>query len=38
MSEKVSAGWLTNYDGNKFAPISFANELLTNTGTKVFPS
>ena len=32
MSEKVSAGWLTNYDGNKFAPKTFINELYTPTG------
>ena len=32
MSEKVSAGWLTNYDGNKFAPKTIMNELYTPTG------
>lgn len=36
MSEKVSAGWLTGYDGNKFAPKTFINELLNSNGASVF--
>lgn len=34
--EKIDAGWLTNYDGQKFAPKTFFNEILTNTGMPLY--
>ena len=36
MSEKVSAGWLTGYDGNKFAPKTFFQEVLNANGARIF--
>lgn len=36
MTEKVSAGWLTNYDGNKFAPKTFFQEVLNANGARIF--
>jgi hypothetical protein len=32
MAETINAGWLTNYDGSKFAPKTIMNELYTPTG------
>lgn len=36
MAEQVSAGWLTGYDGNKFAPKTFFQEVLNANGARIF--
>lgn len=36
MAEQVSAGWLTGYDGNKFAPKTFFQEVLNANGACIF--